>query len=128
MALFSFAWPWLLTTCFQLSRQSSRFVHGSDCLEQLSYYYLADELEGTYRGMMIALPPSDWQDLGSMSLNPLSSLLQDWARLVKLSAFTSAKRKPKKKKPKPPYDPRHPHVSTARLAAEKQKSRASPNK
>ncbi|MGK7877162.1 MAG: hypothetical protein AB4426_28865 [Xenococcaceae cyanobacterium] len=29
---------------------------------KLSYYYLADELEGTYRGMMIALPPSDWQD------------------------------------------------------------------
>ncbi len=103
-------------------------VHGSDCLEQLSYYYLADELEGTYRGMMIALPPEDWQDLGSMSLTPLSSLLQDWARLVKLSAFTSAKRKPKKKKPKPPYDPGHPHVSTARLLAENQKSRASPNK
>ena len=78
--------------------------------------------------MMIALPPEDWKDLGSMSLTQLSSLLQDWARLVKLSAFTAAPRKPKKKKPKLPYDPRHPHVSTARLLAEKKKSRASPNK
>ena len=125
---FLFAWPWSLTICFRLSRQSSRFVHGSYCLEQLSYYYLADELEGTYRGMMIALPPEDWQDLEPMSLTQLTSLLQDWARLVKLSAFTSANRKPKKKRPKPTYDPRHPHVSTARLLAEDKKSRAEPNK
>ena len=87
-------------------------VHGTDFLDKLSYYYLADELEGTYRGMMIALPPEDWQDLGQISLTQLSSLLQEWARLVKLEAFTSAPRKPKKKKTKPPYDPRHPRKKT----------------
>ena len=73
---------------------------------------------------MIALPPSDWQDLGIMSLPQFSSLLQDWARLVKLEAFTSAPRKPKKKKTKPSYDPCHPHVSNARLLAQRKKSRA----
>ena len=77
----------------------------------------------TYQGMMIALPPEDWQDLGTMSLPQFSSLLQDWANSVNLKAFTSAPRKPKKKKPKPAYDPRHPHVSTARLLAEKKKAR-----
>ncbi len=77
---------------------------------------------------MIALPPEDWSDLGTMSQPQFSSLLQNWAGKVKLEAFTSAPRKPQKKKPKPPYDPRHPHVSTARLLAEKKKSRASPNK
>ncbi len=81
----------------------------------------------TYQGMMIALPPEDWSDLGSMSLSQFSSLLQDWAHSVNLKAFTATKRKPKKKKPKPPYDPRHPHVSTARLLTEK-KSRGSPHK
>ncbi len=103
-------------------------VHGSDCREKLSYYYLAEELDATYQGMMIALPPEDWQDLATMSLPQFSSRLQDWARFVNLKAFTSTKRKPKKKKPKPPYDPRHPHVSTARLLAQKKQSRASPNK
>ena len=93
----------------------------------LSYYYLADELEGTYRGMMIALPPEQWQDLRSLSLTQFSALLQDWAATVKLEAFTSTPRKPKKKKSKPPYDPAHPHVSTARLLAQKKKSRASPD-
>ena len=103
-------------------------VHGSDCHEKLSYYYLGEEFDATYQGMMIALPPEDWSDLGTMSLPQFSSLLQDWAQSVNLKAFTSSPRKPKKKKPKPPYDPRHPHVSTARLLAEKKKSRASPPK
>ena len=81
----------------------------------------------TYQGMMIALPPEDWSDLGTMDLTQFSALLQDWTNSVNLKAFTSSPRKPKKKKPKPPYDPRHPHVSTARLLTEK-KSRASPHK
>ncbi len=104
-------------------------VHGSDCREKLSYYYLAEELDATYQGMMIALPPEeDWQNLTTMSLSQFSSRLQDWGRFVNLKAFTSTPRKPKKKKPKPPYDPAHPHVSTARLLAQKKMSRASPNK
>jgi hypothetical protein len=78
--------------------------------------------------MMIALPPEDWSDLGTMSLPQFSSLLQDWGQSVNLKAFTSTPRKAKKKKPKPPYDPRHPHVSTARLLSQKKKSRASPHK
>ncbi len=128
-ALFSFCMALVAYNLFSCLKAVLGSVHGTDQIEgKLSYYYLADELEGTYRGMMIALPPCDWQDIGQMSLTQLSSLLQDWARLVKLEAFTSAPRKPKKKKPKPPYDPRHPHVSTARLLAEKKKSRASPNK
>ncbi len=126
-ALFSFCMALVAYNLFSTLKGVRSCVHGTDFLDKLSYYYLADELEGTYRGMMIALPPEDWKDFGQMGLTQLSSLLQDWARLVKLEAFTSAPRKPKKKKPKPPYDPAHPHVSTARLLAQKKKSRASPD-
>ncbi len=127
-ALFSFCMALVAYNLFSTLKSVLASVHGSDYREKLSYYYLGEELDATYQGMMIALPPEDWQDLGIMSLPQFSSLLQDWAGKVKLEAFTSTKRKPKKKKPKPPYDPRHPHVSTARLLAEKKKSRASPNK
>ena len=127
-ALFSFCMALVAYNLVSTLKGVLASVHGTDFLNKLSYYYLADELEGTYRGMMIALPPEEWSDFGQMSLPQLSSMLQDWARLVKLSAFTSTPRKPKKKKSKPPYDPRQPHVSTARLLAEKKKSRASPNK
>ena len=68
---------------------------------------------------MIALPNQEWEKFGEISLTEFSQLLQDWARLVNLSAFTSSPRKPKKKKSKPRYDPKHPHVSTARLLEEK---------
>ncbi len=127
-ALFSFSMALVAYNLFSTLKGVLASVHGSHCREQLSYYYLGEELDATYQGMMIALPPEDWSDLATMSLPQFSSLLQDWAGKVKLEAFTSTKRKPKKKKPKPPYDPRHPHVSTARLLAEKKKSRASPNK
>ena len=126
-ALFSFSMALVAYNLFSCLKAILASVHGTDIEGKLSYYYLADELEGTYRGMMIALPPEQWEDFGQMSLTQLSSVLQDWARLVKLSAFTSAPRKPKKKKPKPAYDPNHPHVSTARLLAQKKKQRASPD-
>ena len=123
-ALFSFSMALVAYNLVSTLKGVLAGVHGRDCHSKLSYYYLAEELDATYQGMMIALPPEDWQDLATMSLPQFSSLLQDWAQFVKLSAFTSAPRKPKKKKPKPPYDPRHPHVSTARLLAQKKKSRA----
>ena len=103
-ALFSFCMALVAYNLFSCLKGVLASVHGSDCLEKLSYYYLADELEGTYRGMMIAWPPEEWQDFGQTSLRQLSSLLQEWAAIVKLEAFTSTPRKPKKKKPKPPYD------------------------
>lgn len=126
-ALFSFCMALVAYNLFSALKAILGSVHGTDVAGKLSDYYLADELEGTYRGMMIALPPTEWLDFGQMSLPQLSSLLQDWAGKVNLPAFTSAPRKPKKPKPKPPYDPAHPHVSTARLLAQKKKSRASPD-
>ena len=127
-ALFSFCMALVAYNLFSTLKAVLGSVHEADIEGKLSSYYLAEELDATYQGMMIALPPEDWSDLGTMSLPQFSSLLQDWARLVNLKAFTSTPRKAKKKKPKPPYDPRHPHVSTARLLAQKKKSRASPNK
>ena len=126
-ALFSFCMALVAYNLFSTLKGVLASVHGSDCHDKLSYYYLGEELDATYQGMMIALPPEDWQDLGTMGLPQFSSLLPDWAHSVNLKAFTSAPRKPKQKKPKPPYDPRHPHVSTARLLAEKKKSRGSPH-
>lgn len=126
-ALFSFCMALVAYNLFSTLKSILGSVHGADAVGKLSYYYLADELEGTYRGMMIALPPSEWQGLGELSLVNLSDLLQDWAAKVNLSVFTSSPRKPKKPKPKPVYDPAHPHVSTARLLAQK-KARASPAK
>jgi IS4 transposase len=126
-AIFSFCMALVAYNLFSCLKGILLSVHGRDKIEgKLSYYYLSDDLEGTYRGMMIALPPENWEDFGEMDLTQFTTLLQDWARQVNISAFTSAPRKPKNKKPKPAYDPHHPHVSTARLLDNKKSSRASP--
>ncbi len=125
-ALFSFCMALVAYNLFSTLKGVLASVHGSDCGEQLSYYYLGEELDATYQGMMIALPPEDWSDLGTMSLSQFSSLLQDWGQSVNLKAFTSTPRKPKKKKLKLPYDPRHSHVSTARLSPRKRNLGLSP--
>jgi hypothetical protein len=76
----------------------------------------------TYRGMMIAIPPPHWEIFRLMSLEQFCQTLLQLAAKVKLSAFLSRPRGPKKKKKKPTYDPQHPHVSTARLLASKKKT------
>lgn len=38
-----------------------RAVYGAEKIDtEVSGYYLANELKGTYRGMVIALPPKEW--------------------------------------------------------------------
>ena len=84
-ALFSFCMALVAYNLFSTLKGVLAGVHGSDCGEKLSYYYLASELDATYQGMMIALPPENWQDLATMSLPQFSSLLQDWAGKKKKS-------------------------------------------
>ena len=107
-------------------RAALRSVHGTGKIEAgLSNYYLTEEITMTYRGMMIAIPSQHWSIFHSMNQSQFCSTLQGLANKVKLSAFLSHPRGPKKKKKKPTYDPRHPHVSTARLLAQKKKPPAS---
>jgi hypothetical protein len=51
--------------------------------------------------------------------------LQDWAAFVNLKRFSSSPRGPKKTKAKPAYDPKHPHIATAKLLEKKNKNKSS---
>ena len=97
-ALFSFCMALVAYNLVSTLKGVLASVHGRDCREKLSYYYLGEELDATYQGMMIALPPEDWSDLATMSRPQFSSLLQDWAQSVNLKAFTSARPKTEEEK------------------------------
>ncbi|MCF6249559.1 MAG: hypothetical protein L3J69_19715, partial [Desulfobacula sp.] len=72
-------------------------VHGADKIEnEVSGYYIADEISATYRGMMIALPEDEWQHFRSLSVEEYLNFIQDLAKLVRLSAYRKHKRGPKK--------------------------------
>lgn len=96
-------------------RASLRAAHGVQAVEALSGYYLADELAGTYRGLMIAVPPMEWLVFRSLSVAAFAELLRAWAGQVRLEAFRRHRRGPKKPTSKRKYDKKKPHVSTARL-------------
>jgi hypothetical protein len=92
-------------------------VHGVGRIEAaLSDFYVFDELQGTYRGMMIAIPPLFWQGFAEMPVVELVDFLQDLAAKVNHKRFLKAPSQQKKqKKPLPQYGPKRPHVSTAKL-------------
>lgn len=79
-----------------------------------------EEVQGTFRGMNIALPAPLWLPFLQMSLSEFALTLKQWAGEVNLKRFCSSPRGKKKPKPKPIYDPKHPHRSTARLLQQHQ--------
>jgi hypothetical protein len=82
-----------------------RSFHGTEKIEaEISSYYLADEIKGTYRGMMIAIPPNEWCVFQNMTFTELSQTLKHLAGLVKLRTFRRHPRDPKKAQPKSIFD------------------------
>lgn len=95
-----------------------RSVHGADVIEQeVSGYYVANELSGVYLGMMIAIPDKYWHVFGRMQSQEFVHVLRSLALNVKLRKYKKHPRGPKKPVPKRTYDKKHPHVSTFRLIA-----------
>ena len=95
-----------------------RSIYGIGKIEQeVSSYYLADEIRGTYRGMMIAIPPKQWEIFEQMNLIELTNILQDLATHVNLAVFMSHPRGPKKtrRKFKRIRLSLSPHISTAKI-------------
>lgn len=104
-------------------------IHGPEKIEQeVSSYYLVDEIRGTYRGMMIAIPPQEWQVFQQMNLIDLAKILQDLATRVNLAVFLSHPRSTKKTKKwvKKTRPTKKPHVSTAKILSQNQLQKQTP--
>ena len=97
-------------------------VHGTKVVEEkVSGYYLADEISGTYRGMMIAISEDEWKEFRLLTQRQLIAIMKKLSKKVKLSRFLKHPRGPKKPVAKRKGDPKHPHVSTARLIASRKR-------
>jgi hypothetical protein len=93
-----------------------RSVHGAEKVENdLSRYFMSNEIGQVYRGMMVALPPEEWTIVRQMSMRQYVAFLKQLARNVDFERYPKAHRGPKKAMPKRHYDPKHPHVSVAKL-------------
>lgn len=117
-ALFGFCTALVAYNIMAVVRAALKYVHGAEKIDQeVSEYYLADELAGTYRGMMIAIPAPEWVVFRELTTAEVVDVLIQLAQNVRLSAFKKHPRGPKKPRPKRRWDPHQPHVSTAKLIA-----------
>lgn len=124
-ALFVFCMALVAFNLLSTVKAALKAVHGVGKIEAgLSDFYLVEEVQGTFRGMMIALPVALWQPFADMPAESFSAALKDWATAVDLKRFKSSPRGPKKPKKKARFDPKHPHVSTARLLKENKNKRS----
>jgi IS4 transposase len=115
-ALFAFCVALVAYNVLSVVKAALRSVHGAKVVtEEVSGYYLADEVAGTYRGMMIALPEDEWAVFQDLSPVELGQVLHDLARKVRLSEFRKQPRGPKKPQPKRRIEGQQNHVSTAKL-------------
>jgi Transposase DDE domain len=120
-ALFSLAMAFATYNILATIRAVLGSVHGVGKVEAgLSDYYLVDEIQGTYRGMMISIPALHWQVFETFSIEQMVSVLQHLAHNVELKRFLKATRGEKKKRPPLLVNPKHRHVSTARLLEKSQ--------
>jgi len=121
-ALFGFCVSLIAYMVLATVRGALASIHGAEKIDnEVSGYYIADEISATYRGMMIALPEEEWHHFRSLSVEEYLNFLQDLAKLVRLSAYRKHKRGPKKAIPKRKHMKQSPHVSTARIIAKRKK-------
>lgn len=119
--LFAFCVALVAYNVLAVVRAALRAEHGRDAEEQVSTYYLAAEIKGVYQGMMIALPAAEWEPFQRMSVAQLAAVLKTLARRVDLSRYARSPRGPKKPRPARRHCKTKPHVSTARLIANRRK-------
>lgn len=92
-----------------------RGIHGEEVMEtKVSNFFLTDEINSIYGGMMVALPPQKWRRFQAMPPRDLAERLRYWARSADLENYPKHPRGPKKPKPKPPKA-QFQHVATAKL-------------
>jgi hypothetical protein len=115
-ALFGFCIGLVAYNSLAVLKAALRRVHGAAVIDtQLSGYYLAEEVSATYRGMMIAIPPPQWQCFRCLTIPELAAVLLELAGKVHVAQFRKHPRGPKKPRPPRQYDTKHPHQATAKL-------------
>jgi IS4 transposase len=114
-ALFAFCVALVSYNVLSTIKAAIRSVHGAKAADEVSGYDLAEEVAGTYRGMMIAIPEDEWVEFHHLSPREMGHWLREMARQIRLSEFRKQPRGPKKPRPERQSGAEQKHVSTARL-------------
>jgi IS4 transposase len=115
-ALFAFCVALVAYNVLSTLKAALRSVHGEEKVaEEVSGYYVADEIQMTHRGMMIAIPEDEWAVFHDLPPVELAEVLIRLARAVALPKFRKHPRGPKKPKPEKQSGAKIKHVATAKI-------------
>src|SRR4029077_18276505 len=96
-ALFAFCVALVSYNVLSTIKAALRSVHGEEKVaEEVSGYYVADEVQMTHRGMMIAIPEDEWVVFQGLPPVELAEVLVSLARSVALPKLRKHPRGPKK--------------------------------
>ena len=103
-AVFAFCLALMAWNGISVIHAALRNVHGEETVEEnLSSYYLSLEISQVYHGMLIAIPPKEWEIFRNLTTAQLASLLKQLAGRVSLQKLQKHARSPKRPQPKRKY-------------------------
>jgi IS4 transposase len=121
-ALFAFCVAVVAYNVLSTLKAALRSVHGETVVaEEVSGYYVADEIKMTHRGMMIAIPEDEWVVFHDLTASELAGVLVQLAEVVRLPKYRKHPRGPKKPTPKKQSGAKIKHVATAKILKDRQK-------
>jgi hypothetical protein len=122
-ALFAFSMSLVAANALAILIGAIRAKHGQESADNLSYAALADEIAGTNRGMMLALPPRRWTFVQDHTPRQIGALLKEVAAHANMKRLKKTTRGPKKPR-RTPNCKNIRHLSTQReLQKHRDKSR-----
>jgi hypothetical protein len=122
-ALFGFCMALVTYNVFSLNKAADCAAHGKEEADNLSTYYVADEIASVYRGMMIIITATYWtKRFAKLTATKMARELLTIAKQVHLPRYRKNRWTPKKRVKRKGRLPPRKVVSTARIL-EKQKTK-----
>lgn len=121
-ALFGFCVALVAYNVLSTVKAALRSVHGEEVVaDQVSGYYVADEVQMTHRGMMVAISEDEWAVFHDLRPESLAEILINLAGSVSLAKLRKHPRGPKKPRPKKQSGAEIKHVATAKILKDRLK-------
>lgn len=114
-ALFCFASALVAYNALAIVKAAVAAAHGRDAVSSLSHYYLALEISETTDGMLVALPPEEWECFATLPSAEFAAQLTAVAAKMDLRLYRKSVRGPKKPKPKKKHRKQAVHLSTKKI-------------
>lgn len=123
-ALFAFCVALMAYNVMSGIKAALRSVHGPESVDvEVSGSDLAEEVAGTTRGMLIAIPKDEWTGFHDLPPSEMSRVLRDLAGRVRLAHYRKQPRGPKKPKPVKNSGYEKKHLSTAKILKNRQQGK-----